>query len=199
MRKIVKLFFTVVLIGSAFSFSSVYAEDAPGEEWDGNIKDPAGETIVEPTTPTEPEQPVPTPAPAPAPEPTPAPAKKPVSTPAPAPAPTVSTHEVAPEETPEETPEEEIPAEETQTAEETSTAEETPAGEPSVLVPETARPHTNEKIQKLALISTGIVVFTSIFTWCIIRIVKVSKMEKLYEEATKKATRAKNAKINRAG
>ena len=81
MNKIIKVFFVFVIgLGLFASPSIVYAEESvqPGEEWDGEIKDPAGTEIVEPIAPVEPAPtPVPAPAPAPAPAPTPAPAPKP--------------------------------------------------------------------------------------------------------------------------
>ena len=206
MKKIVKLFFTLILVASTLSFLPAYAEDVDnpnetaGEEWDGNIKDPAGEVIKEPTTPVEPEKPAPTPAPAPTPTPTPVPT--PVNTPAPTTS-TPITETPAPETSNETSVTEETPNEEQSSIEEVTsteeTYEETSPEETAIPVPETARPHTTRKIKILSLVSTGIIIALSILIWGIIQLFRTTKIEKLHEEATQKAIRAKNAKINRAG
>ena len=129
--------------------------EKPGVAWDGIIKDPENTNIKEPAVPAE------TPAPAEAqPTPTPVVIRRVYVT-----TPTAPAETAAPAET--KTPTEETPAETEAPAETTETTDIEEAEDyPPVEVPKTSHPatskNTSRKIQLMAIISTGIVVFSFI-------------------------------------
>ncbi|MBQ3293393.1 hypothetical protein IJG93_03810 [Candidatus Saccharibacteria bacterium] len=208
MKKLVKLFFSLILIGSSavtFATSPVFAEEASevptteetpkedvdtGSEWDGIINDPVNTTVKEPAT-TEPTTVVVT--------------KVTTTVTPPATTNHTSTSTIKTE-TPAETPLEDSTTEETPEDSNTAEIKSDESNEPSdteVQVPETSTPlftldDTTRKITLLALISTTIVYFLSLEIWGLKNLIKIKKNEKLLRSAKEKATEVKQAKITRS-
>ncbi|MBR3252500.1 hypothetical protein IKF84_00280 [Candidatus Saccharibacteria bacterium] len=221
MRKIVKLFFGLILVGTIAIIppaSSAFAEEVPqtpaptetttetteapketelsGDEWDGIINDPVNTSVKEPAT-TEPTTIIVTEVTTTV---TPPATRNYVSTPK---------TESAAETEIETEPELETPTENTTelTSEEPSTtdsieAEDSSASE-DVKVPETSTPgfvfdETTRKITLLSLTSTAIVYFLFLEIWSLKNLIKIKKNEKLLRSAKEKATEVKQAKITRS-
>lgn len=149
--------------------------EKPGVAWDGIIKEPENTNIKEPAVPVE--------APAPAPEAQPAPTQvvvRPVYVTVPE-TPTTPTETVAPVEV--ETPAEDTPVE-TDTPVEAIEMADTDETEdyPPIEVPKTFQStmskNTSRKIQLMAIISTGIVVFSTIGIMSGVQLFRVHRASK---------------------
>lgn len=209
MKNFIKIIFSLMLVSASVIFvpTSVIATDGsdtttegpsdqpidepsdddtekPGSEWSGEIKDPAGDNITEPSTPVTP----------PAPEVTvtevittvtpPTTTSQTVSTPIPTPVTATTTENTTAETQPTDTP---------VTTEEESEPETMTPEDFVVLVPDTNTPKNVEKIRLLALLSTTIVVFSSLFVYLIFQIIKLKPAEVKVKIKTK--TPKKSPKI----
>ncbi|MBQ3441243.1 hypothetical protein IJG27_02955 [Candidatus Saccharibacteria bacterium] len=227
MRKIVKLFFTLILVSSVATIASfvtpVFAEETPqaptpaetttettetpsetteitGDEWDGIINEPANTPVEEPVT-TAPTTVVIT-------EVTttviPPATTNYTSTPRAKSTTSIPAQADAPVEAPAETPTAEtteiIPDDPNTTKPEPTETKASPISE-DVEVPETSTPAFNEttrKITLLALTSTAIVYFLCIEIWGLKNLIKIHQNEKLLKTAKQKATEIGDAKISRS-
>jgi outer membrane biosynthesis protein TonB len=172
----------------------VFADDTISEpgtgagiEWDGNISEPTPTPTPQPTPAP---QPAPEPTPTPTPQPTPAPqSTKPVSTPK-----TNVTNAVEPE-APAETPVETLSDSEAPT----ETPVETPA-EPQTVTPEVPQTLTPISHTQLIAIVSGVATIFGVFVfWAIVRLIKIKKFEKFYNDALKRSKEFKKSNITRAG
>ena len=223
MARFVKLFFTLILVGSTaviFTTSPVFADeetsDTPtedpsiiieepttgGNEWDGVIEDPVNTPVKEPAT-TEPTtvvvtEVVTTVTP---------PATTTTATPRSTANQTVTKTNSSTEtnitekitEEPKETEEPNNPSDESATITKEQEEQATSNEELPVEIPETATPifdGTTRKITLLALTSTAIVYFACIEFWGLKSLIKIKKNEKLLKSAKEKA--AKEIKITRS-
>ena len=210
-RVLVALFFAVSLFATPLVAHAegegepIEAPDTPsdsGEEWSGDIVDPA-----------------PTPTPTPTPQPTPAPTPQPTPTPTPTPQSTPVSQSTKPATTPATTETVEQPEEAEPEVVEPEVVEpevEEPAkveyfidlsdiiasyqdNTPKITVPETTiNQKTISKTSIITLIAANILFFTALSIWAGTKAHKITKFEKIYQEALTKSHQVKKAKITRA-